>query len=183
MKASLRKRYLELRRGLDAAGLSERAAEHLARFLRGRGARRILIYLPFRGELSPLGLVRRLPEAEFFLPRTAPGGLTVHPLESERERHRYGFEQPAATAPEVDAGSLDAVVVPGLAFDRAGFRLGYGGGYYDRFLAQLPPEVLTVGLAPRALLVERLPRDAWDVPVRFLASEEGVRPAAGPADG
>ncbi|WP_456414652.1 5-formyltetrahydrofolate cyclo-ligase [Oceanithermus profundus] len=177
MKPELRKQLLQRRARLDTERIGEAAVAALADFLRQRGAGRVMLYLPFRGELSPLGLLRLHPEARYFLPRTTAEGLSVHPFDAPRERHRYGFAQPAAGAPEVDPATLDAVVVPGLAFDRAGGRLGYGAGYYDRFLATLPPRVLRIGLVPEALVLEALPRDPWDVPVDFLATERGVRPA------
>ncbi|WP_456476166.1 5-formyltetrahydrofolate cyclo-ligase [Oceanithermus sp.] len=180
MKKELRKRLLERRNALDAARLSAAAARHLAGFLRERGAREVLLYLPFRGELSPLELPALYPEARYHLPRTAPDGLTVHPFTSPRERHPYGFEQPAANAPRSDPRRLDAVVVPGLAFDRAGYRLGYGGGYYDRFLPTLPEATLRIGLVPAALVLERLPRDPWDARVGWLATEEGLLHATAP---
>ncbi len=176
MKRRLREELLERRKGLARARLSREAARRLARWLAARRAGRVLVYLPFRGELSPLELLELYPEAAYYLPRTAPGGLTVHPFGAARERHPYGFSQPAAGAPELPPERLDAVVVPGIAFDRQGYRLGYGGGYYDRFLARLPARVARVGLAPEALVLEALPRDPWDAPVGFLASEEGVRP-------
>mgnify|MGYP000703619399 CR=1 FL=1 len=62
-------------------------------------------------------------------------------------------------------------LVPGIAFDRAGFRLGYGKGYYDCFLAAQP--VRTVGLCFEALAFERLPRDGFDRPVCRLVTEAG----------
>ncbi|WP_296012523.1 5-formyltetrahydrofolate cyclo-ligase [uncultured Adlercreutzia sp.] len=68
-------------------------------------------------------------------------------------------------------------LVPGLLFDARGFRLGYGGGYYDRFLAQFPGVAL--GLARKGQLVESLAAlgalDAFDRPVNLLATEQGVR--------
>jgi len=182
VKKELRKRLLERRSALDTARLSAEAARHLANFLRERGAREVLLYLPFRGELSPLELLALYPEARYHLPRTAPDGLTVHPFASPRERHPYGFEQPAANAPRTDTRRLDAVVVPGLAFDRAGYRLGYGGGYYDRFLPTLPEATLRIGLAPAALVLERLPRGPWDARVGLLATEKGVVPVASDED-
>lgn len=178
VKAELRKRLLQERARLDVERIGAAATRALAEFLRARGAKRVLLYLPFRSELSPLGLRRLLPEAVYFLPRTAPDGLSVHPFDAPRERHRYGFEQPAAQSPLVDPATLDAAVVPGLAFDRAGYRLGYGAGYYDRFLSKLPARVLRIGLVPEALLFETLPHDPWDVPVHFLATEQGVRPSS-----
>jgi 5-formyltetrahydrofolate cyclo-ligase len=65
------------------------------------------------------------------------------------------------------------VLLPALAFDERGFRLGYGGGFYDRLLADWP--VLTVGVTPEALVLSAVPREAHDVPVAYLATERGVR--------
>ncbi|WP_457628851.1 5-formyltetrahydrofolate cyclo-ligase [Oceanithermus sp.] len=182
MKQDLRKRLLERRNAFDTAYLSAAAARHLAGFLREQDAREVLLYLPFRGELSPLELLELYPEARYHLPRTAPDGLTVHPFASPREHHPYGFEQPAANAPRADPRRLDAVVVPGLAFDRAGYRLGYGGGYYDRFLPTLPETTLRIGLAPAALVLEHLPRDPWDARVDWLVSEAGILRTIDPDD-
>jgi 5-formyltetrahydrofolate cyclo-ligase len=66
------------------------------------------------------------------------------------------------------------VVVPGVAFDRKGRRLGHGYGYYDRFLATLPDEAVRVGIAFLHQVVPEVPVDAWDVPVHSLVTEEGV---------
>ena len=65
-------------------------------------------------------------------------------------------------------------MVPGLAFDRRGNRLGHGFGYYDRFLAGLPESVPRVGLAWASQRIPDVPVDAWDVPVHALVTEEGV---------
>lgn len=69
-----------------------------------------------------------------------------------------------------------ALLVPLLAFDRRGFRLGYGGGYYDRTLAELRRggSILAVGLAFAAQEVERVPADPWDMPLDLVATEQGV---------
>jgi len=67
---------------------------------------------------------------------------------------------------------LDAVIVPGLAFDCAGFRLGYGAGYYDRFLSHTAAH--SVGLAFDCQLYDVLPSAPWDVPVQAIVTESGV---------
>jgi len=174
----LRREFLQRRKKLGTDALSGAACRELAGFLRQRRLRHVMIYLPFRGEMSPLGLIGLFPEAEFYLPRVYREFLTVHPFDSPRERHPLGFEQPAAGSPPVGEESLEAVVVPGLAFDREGYRLGYGGGYYDNFLAELAPHVFTIGLVPSELIVDELPHDPWDVPVGWLASERGVLPVS-----
>lgn len=73
--------------------------------------------------------------------------------------------------PPLERGQGDLCLVPGLAFDREGYRLGYGKGYYDCFLAAQP--VRTVGLCFEALAFARLPRDGFDRPVCRLVTEAG----------
>ncbi len=84
-----------------------------------------------------------------------------------------GIQEPDADAPRVGPESIDLCVVPCLAATAQGVRLGHGGGYYDRFLKQLSPRAARVLLCRRALVLERLPQDAWDVPVPLILTEEG----------
>lgn len=87
------------------------------------------------------------------------------------ERNRRGFLQPAAAAPLIPATSGTLVLVPGRVFDRNGFRIGRGGGFYDRFLMQLPPGVVTVGVGYAAQLVPSVPHDDSDVPVQIVVTD------------
>ncbi|MCS7067485.1 MAG: 5-formyltetrahydrofolate cyclo-ligase [Meiothermus sp.] len=175
-KAERRSWAKGVRKELPTALLSARVVQHLAGFLASQKARHILLYSAFGSELDPAGLQTLYP-ACYYLPRARTYALEVHPLPCRLVKHKYGFWEPAPESPRVEPAVLDAVLVPGLAFDPWGHRLGYGQGFYDRFLAQLPPHTLTIGLVAEALLVPELPHDPWDVPVRFLATEQGVRPA------
>lgn len=98
---------------------------------------------------------------------------------------RFGIREPqAAPGDEGARGGFDLVVVPGLAFDPRGRRLGQGYGYYDRFLAALDGTALTVGLAYSWQLVPEVPVDAWDVPVDAVVTEDGIiRPSGAAAEG
>lgn len=167
-KPSLRRYCLRLWRTLDRRTLSQRMVEVLLPWLEARGFREILLYHPLSHELNPLALTQRYP-ARYYLPKVAGEGLTVHPL-GPLVPGPFGLLEP--TTQKVDPQVLDLVVVPGLAFDLEGYRLGHGKGYYDRFLATVRAEKL--GVIPKALLFPRLPRDPWDVPVNALATEEGV---------
>ena len=69
---------------------------------------------------------------------------------------------------------IDVVLVPGLAFDRFGNRLGRGKGYYDRFLRRLPDNVLTIGLAFDGMIREQIPLNENDYPVKMVVTENGV---------
>ena len=134
----------------------------------------VVIYLPLPDEVDVTPLLDDV-ERAFAVTRTpSRGALTLHPADTPRERHRYGFEQPVAGAPTVDPAEVGVVLVPGLAFDRSGGRLGRGGGYYDRFLPTLPSHAARVGVVPEQLLVEVVPTDRHDVPMTHLATRRGV---------
>ena len=83
----------------------------------------------------------------------------------------YGIREPAATLPVVAPRDLDVMLVPGVAFDPRGNRLGYGGGYYDRVLAARP--CLTIGIAWTFQVVDAVPMEPWDQPVDALLTESG----------
>jgi 5-formyltetrahydrofolate cyclo-ligase len=159
---------------LPIAELSRQIVQHLAEFIWARGPRHILIYSAFGDEPDP-GMLCEVYAATYYLPRTQGDRLSIHPLPCPLVQHPYGFLEPGEQAPTASPEVLEAVVVPGLCFDRAGYRLGYGKGYYDRFLGALPSSVLTIGFVPAALIVEHLPRDPWDVRVGYLATESGVK--------
>lgn len=86
----------------------------------------------------------------------------------------FGIPQPADDVPALAPERLSMVVVPGVGFDRAGRRLGNGGGYYDRFLPQLPERAARVGWAFLLQVVEQLPEEAHDCRVDIIVTEEGV---------
>ncbi len=172
MKPALRRWARSVWRGLDRPLLSRKATLGLADFLRAQGVRHILLYHPLPHELDPRPLLELYP-AQYYLPKVAGEGLTVHPY-GPLAPGPFGLLEPITEA--VDPGVLEAAVVPGLLFDRAGYRLGHGKGFYDRFLADLGPGVLTIGLIPEALVLPELPRDPWDQRVKYIATEKGVYP-------
>jgi len=83
-----------------------------------------------------------------------------------------GIPSPPITAPIIQPEELDLILVPALAFDSRGFRLGLGGGYYDRYLSNLP--AYTVGLARGRILKDEIPSEPHDVPVKCIVSEEQI---------
>ena len=120
-----------------------------------------------------------LPDRRCAVTRTHTGGLlTVHPVDVATERHRYGYLQPVASAPQVPLDEIGVVLVPGALFDRYGHRLGHGAGYYDRLLPRLRAGVPMVGVVPVALVVDDLPVEPHDVTMTHLATEAGVWPVA-----
>jgi len=139
------------------------------------GADLILFYRAMPGELSLDGLADAVGWQRFAVTRTPPDGpLTLHPAIGAMEQHRYGFPQPIADAFELQPRHISLALVPGVAFDRRGTRLGHGVGYYDELLARLPDDCPRIGVAPDELIFDRLPAEPHDVPMTHLATPDGV---------
>ncbi len=149
-------------------------AAHLADWPTWVAARTVLAYLPFGDEVAPPFAVAG---KTVFTTRTDAGArrLTLHRADGPLERHPLGFLQPPEGAPEEDPGRVALVLVPGLAFDRGGGRLGYGRGLYDGLLPTLPPGAPRVAVAIDAWVVERLPQEAHDMRVTHLLTPAGLR--------
>lgn len=151
---------------------SEAVTEHLRVFLAAQGARRVLAYHALPGEPDVSALRH---DFELLTTRTRykpERHLTLHPWESATEQSRFGYLQPPADAPQFALGAVDAVLLPGLAYDRRGVRLGYGGGFYDRLLPGYAG--LIVGVVWEDLLVPELPSERHDCRAGWLATERGV---------
>jgi 5-formyltetrahydrofolate cyclo-ligase len=117
------------------------------------------------------------------LPRIQPGNtMTFHSYTAATELapNRYGIAEPPQTNSTVTETDIDVVLVPLLAFDEAGTRLGMGGGYYDRFLPDLRPDADIIGVAFTCQQsVEPLPKAVWDIPLHTVVTENGVLELAG----
>jgi len=152
----------------------------LADFLEGNVAAesRVVVYRAMNDEVDLEDLVdgHPRPKDRFAVTRTPDTGLalTIHPWGGPEERHAFGYLQPLAGAPIVGDDKIGAVLVPGLAFDRSGTRLGRGKGYYDRFLPRMPSPCLFIGITSD-YLVERLPAEDFDVAMTHLAFSDGIR--------
>ena len=87
-------------------------------------------------------------------------------------RGPFGIPEPTHHSRcQVNPKDLDLVLVPGVAFDRSGRRLGRGGGYFDRFLSQLPHEIPRIGLAFRFQVVKKIPWELHDQPVSRVITD------------
>ena len=90
----------------------------------------------------------------------------------ELQPSMLGIPAPPETAPLVEPDRLDFILVPALTYDRAGYRIGYGGGYYDRYLHEI--SAFTAGLGRERLLWDKLPNEPHDVAVKCLITEKEV---------
>ena len=161
---------------LDFPALSTSVVEALASWQPLVKASKVLLFLPLADEIDLSLLASAGLRCSFVATRTPDegGALTVHELGGPLEKHRFGFMQPGADAPELDPAELDVLLLPGLAFDLWGTRLGRGAGYFDRLLMRVDLATPVVGVTPAAVVVDRLPLEVHDMVVGFIATEEGV---------
>lgn len=137
-----------------------------------RAARRVCLYVALAGEPGAEALWAAAGDRSIVCPG---GGSNGPELRAVRElsgmaRAGRGFWEPPPGEP-VPPSDIDVFVVPGLSFDGQGVRLGRGGGYYDRLLAQRAQGAVCVGVALERWLTLALPREPHDVPVTHLATE------------
>ena len=91
----------------------------------------------------------------------------------------FGLSQPVAESPLVEVELVDAVIIPGVAFDACGRRLGYGGGYYDRLLPSLGAGCTRIGFAFAEQILAEIPAEPHDAVVDLVVTQNGViRPPA-----
>ena len=176
---ALRSRLIAAREALPAdihAQLSRKVERHLGELLDALNPAVLAFCWPFRGEFDARALVSgRL-----------PGGLRAclpvvmdndSPLEfrewtpnSEMIEDRYGIHIPARG----EALRPDAILMPLNGFDEAGYRLGYGGGYFDRSLAALSPRPRAIGVGFELARVASIRPQAHDLPMDFIVTESGI---------
>lgn len=136
----------------------------------------VMTYLALPGEIDLGRLPADRPHISWVVSRTPDTGwLTTHPLGARRERHPFGFEQPVADAAQVRLDEVDVVLVPGLAFDPHGMRLGRGKGYYDELLGRCRPDATAVGITLERRVFDRIPSEPHDRRVDWLVTEIGAR--------
>lgn len=109
---------------------------------------------------------------KILLPRVDGSELQAVPWQGWENCSKGAFNIKEPRGMPCDPGDINAVLVPGVAFDRRGYRLGYGRGYYDRFLRRLSPAVLLCGTAYEFQLVESIFPDENDVPLHWIITEQ-----------
>jgi len=163
----------------EAAG---RLTSRLERLPELRLAHTVVVFAATRDEADPAGLLAHLRRrgVRTLYPRVRDEHLELvaaADLADLRPGYR-GIAEPVG--PAVHADTVDAVLVPGVAFDPAGGRLGQGGGHYDRLLASLPDTAPRIGVCFACQVVPSVPREPHDAPVDLVVTERATHrvPAA-----
>ena len=176
-KAQLRQYFLNQRQQLlpqQWQQQSQQLCDQLSQWDLFRQAETVCAYFSHRQEVDLSGLFA-LPKIWGF-PRCVQKQLiwsTWQPNDPLMP-DQYGILTPVSTAPLLEPNQVDLILVPTLAGDRRGYRLGYGGGYYDRLFAQPDWQAVPkVGIVFATAIIDQLPVDAWDLPLSGFCSEQG----------
>lgn len=138
----------------------------------------ILTYMAMGSEVDLSPLLARYPQKEWGIPRVQTRGQMVfHIFNPEKLiRHPYGMMEPDPLSTIIPSERVQLTLVPGLAFDLQGWRLGYGGGFYDRFLSHQTGKY--AGITYQNLLQSQVPHDSHDIPMQFIITENGISSTA-----
>jgi len=182
-KQQYRKKMSALRSGLKQDQITAKSLKIMDGFLAIPGLEsyvNYLAYLPVNNEVDTRPLLTRLISLDknVYIPRCYVEGERgmdfLHITGFLDLKPGYcGIDEPCPDSSEIFVNQgLALCILPGLAFDRLGYRLGYGRGFFDRYLSSLPgPRPLLIGFAYDFQVVDNLPRDAWDVPVDMVITE------------
>ena len=178
-KQALRDRMLKTRNSLSRE-LIETASEMIQTKVMNMdefmNAKTVAAYYPVGSEVSTLKILSSVLRMKKHLALPLVEDATtivfaeVKDLEKDLETGRYKIMEPKKHC--LHASKIDLVLVPGIAWDEHGHRLGYGKGYYDRYLANL--QTTTVGLAYDFQILEKIPREKNDFSVNLIVTEKRV---------
>jgi 5-formyltetrahydrofolate cyclo-ligase len=182
LKAQLRRQLRRQRAAiprLHRRRAAAQAATELIRSARVRRARCIALYLSARSELDTRPLIERLHRLRkrVLVPRVdphRPGSMRLVELRpgTRLQRGAFGIAEPRVQAPR--GQQPDLLILPLLAFDRSGLRLGSGGGYYDRWCARHPAVRPRIGYAYALQQLDTLPAEPWDLRLDAVCTERGL---------
>tara|TARA_B100000686_G_scaffold93584_1_gene100011 strand:- start:176 stop:769 length:594 start_codon:yes stop_codon:yes gene_type:complete len=180
-KAEVRKIMVRKRNDLVASEmtkLSQKIEENLFSCDDFLDCQRVLYYLSFNKEVSTDNMISRslMLQKKVYVPRINKSTkkmeiCQIKSLDVDMELNNFGIREPVhvfAQSPE----KIDAVVTPGLAFDRSGRRIGFGGGYYDKLFAELPQSSVLIGIAYSFQILGPLHQDFWDKKVQKVITEK-----------
>lgn len=182
-KSDIRKRILGLRNALPREHI-EVASLKIMKTLKGMDqilrASTLMVYLSFGSEVLTDNLIRWGwgEEKRIVVPFCRPESreMTACRIDGfdELEKGHYGIRAPkVGRLRPVSRGEIDVVIVPAVAFDRRGYRVGYGGGYYDRFLPAAP-QAAKIGAAFVCQIVAEVPVEPYDVTMDYIVTEKEI---------
>jgi 5-formyltetrahydrofolate cyclo-ligase len=138
----------------------------------------VLTYMAMGSEVDLSPLLAHHPNLNWAIPRIQAGGqMQFHSYDPAKlVRHSFGMLEPDPGCPIIYPDAIQLAIVPGLAFDLSGWRLGYGGGFYDRFLSNF--QGVIAGITYQTLCYDAIPHAVHDIPMQYMITEIGIKAAS-----
>ncbi len=179
-KKTIRAMYLKKRNEIDSESFSlwsGEIREHILAYVKEKNIKTIMLYASFKNEPDTFLLMEKLVQmgVRIALPKSYENGIMeAFEVRSKEEliRGKYGILEPP-TKKKIEPGEFELVLVPGCVFGKNFCRIGYGGGYYDRYLPQCN-KALFAGVCFELSLTESVKVDAHDVQMHLLFTEKGL---------
>ncbi len=182
-KATLRKQMLQRREAAEPKNMAAASQKICDRFFAGfdlSEVKRLHIFLsiPEKNELNTWPIINKIwrdyPKIQLAVPVTPPGATELqHRLLGPKTvllKSKWGIEEPTEASPLIAENEMDMVLVPLLAFDLRGHRVGYGKGYYDKFLSKCRPGVQKIGLSVFEPVEIISDAGDWDIKLDFCVT-------------
>ncbi|MBS3810654.1 MAG: 5-formyltetrahydrofolate cyclo-ligase [Halanaerobiales bacterium] len=182
-KNNLRKEYLRKRENLSLEFIKEKSkiiTEKLKKYIEKNKYKNIMIFVSFRNEVQTHNLIKELLSEEdknIYVPYIDKSVndmriSKIEDFEKDLQAGMFNILEPKIKLRKDELyKNLDMIVVPGLIFSKQGYRIGYGGGYYDKFLSKITEDVKIIGITFSPFIVDKLPIDKYDLPVDLIINE------------
>jgi 5-formyltetrahydrofolate cyclo-ligase len=182
-KKDIRAAMMKRRRNLDngsVLALSDIIQKRIveSRFFKESSV--IMAYMPIQNEIRTDLLIERSIASgkTILLPRIKDAetmeAVPIQSLGSDLIKGYMGIMEPDPSIPAANPQTIDLVILPGIAFDRKGYRIGFGGGYYDRFITRLRNDCILLAPAYDFQVLEHIPAEAFDQPVDMVVTEKEI---------
>lgn len=184
-KKTLRKEILKKRENIDIDNKEKMDKEIIRRFCESKyykDAKHIFIYISYGTEINTRGIIKKAlnENKKIYVPRTELDTRIMDAVEitsmDNLIKSSYGILEPSKGDVEINPNELELIVVPGIAFDRSGGRMGYGAGFYDRYFKKIHEEnvgrITKVALAYDFQVIDKVPMNKQDVPVDYIITEK-----------
>lgn len=179
-KKQLRKKILNERKKLskeEVNTLSEKIISYLIKMEEFKNSKTIMTYLSFKEEVNTFKLIEKMMDLEknVLTTYTDKNKNIIVPcklkdLDESLDENPFGYLEPKEDLiEEVDPGQIDLIITPGLAFDKKGNRIGYGGGYYDKLLARAP-QAIKIALSYDFQILSKVPSGKFDIAVDYIVT-------------
>ncbi len=168
-KKELRKKAKEIRKNIDIKSVSKVIVEKISNIEDFKIAKNIMIFYPLENEIDLLGLVEKNPDKNFYLPRTNGETMEACSFNIGDKLLKGAFNVCVPTTNKINPQILDLIFTPALMVDKNNYRLGYGKGFYDRFLKETNAK--TIVPISKKLIVEKLPIEEHDKKVDFIITD------------